>query len=98
MEIKHAKSKTKDREPSVTDNSVINALINFKLFECSKNFLNKLDATCEQVCMSTQKDTELPKYQQASTENSREKHYTELCNTKTNFNDNNNTTLSNVKI
>ena len=48
--------------------------------------------------MATQKDTELPKYQQAITENLREKNYTELCNTKTYFNDNNNTTLSNVKI
>ena len=46
-EIKYATNKTKDWEPLVTDNSVINAPGYFKLFEYGKKFLNKLDATCE---------------------------------------------------
>ena len=32
-EVKYSMNKTKDEEPSVTDNSVINAPIYFKLFE-----------------------------------------------------------------
>ena len=31
-------NKTKDEEPLVTDNSVINVLSYFKLFECSKKY------------------------------------------------------------
>ena len=46
-EEKYAKNETKDGESLVTDNSVINAPSYFKLFECSKKCLNKLDATCE---------------------------------------------------
>ena len=42
-------------------------------------------------------DTELIKYQQAHITESKENYYTELSNTITNFNDKNNTTLSNVK-
>ena len=34
-----------------TDNSVINALIYFKLFKCGKKMLKKLYATCEQAYM-----------------------------------------------
>ena len=44
---------TKDQEPSVTDNSVINVPRYFKIFECGKNFLNNLDATYERACMAT---------------------------------------------
>ena len=45
--------KTKDGAPSVTDNSVINAPIYFKLFMCGKNILKNLDAMYEQACMAT---------------------------------------------
>ena len=49
-------NKTKDEEPSVIDNSVINAPSYFKLFGCGKNFLNNLDATYERACMTTSKE------------------------------------------
>ena len=42
-------NKTKDEEPSVTDNSVINESSYFKLSKCNKNFLKNLDATYEQA-------------------------------------------------
>ena len=64
------------------NNSVINTPRYFKLFKCGRKFLNKLDATCEQACMATSKD----------------KYYTELCNTITDYNDRNNMPLSNVNI
>ena len=43
---KYAIDKTEDEEPSVIDNPVINELRYFNLFECGKNFLNKIDSTC----------------------------------------------------
>ena len=43
--VKFAKNKTKDEEPSVKDNSVINSPSYFKLFDCGKNVLSNLDAT-----------------------------------------------------
>ena len=46
-EVKYVKNKKKDEKPSVMDNSVINATRYFKLFECGKKFLNKIDTTCE---------------------------------------------------
>ena len=49
--IKYAMDETKDEEPLVTDNSVINALRYFKLFQCDKTFLTNCDATYEQACM-----------------------------------------------
>ena len=52
-EVKYAMNETKDEEPSVTDNSVINAPSYLKIFECIKNFLKNLDATYEQACMET---------------------------------------------
>ena len=48
-------NETRDEEPSVTDNLVINVPSYFKLFKCGKNFLIKLDATCERACMETPK-------------------------------------------
>ena len=59
---------TKDEEPSVTDNSVINISSYFELFECSKNFLNNLDATYERACMANPKkkwDTAKSRYGRA---------------------------------
>ena len=45
IKVKVTKNETKDEGPSVTDNSVIYALTYFKLFECVKNFLEKVDTT-----------------------------------------------------
>ena len=56
------------------NNSVINAPIYFKLLDCGKIFLNKIDAMCERACMENQKekyDTELINYQRLSTEKSK---------------------------
>ena len=36
IKAKDEKNKTKDEEPSITDNSVINACSHFKLFKCGK--------------------------------------------------------------
>ena len=61
-------NETNDEEPSVTDNSFINAPKYFKLFECGKNFLNNLDATCERAFMATLQKlwvTEVLRYGQA---------------------------------
>ena len=44
-EFKDTNNETKDEEPSVTDNSVINTPSCFKLFDCGKNFLKKI-MTC----------------------------------------------------
>ena len=61
---KYAIYETEDKDILVTDNPVINKPIYFNLFECSKQFLHKLDSTCEQTCMATSKDN----------------YYTEICN------------------
>ena len=53
-----------------------------KYLAALKNFLNKLNAICERVCMEILKD----------------EYYTELRNTTTNHNDHNNLPLSNVKV
>ena len=47
IEVKDANNEKNYEQPFVTDNSVINAPIYFKLFECGKNFLKNIDATCE---------------------------------------------------
>ena len=38
-------------EPLLTDNSSIKVLGYFKLFECGKEFFNKLDTAYEHACM-----------------------------------------------
>ena len=48
---KDAIDETDHEEPSVTDNPFINEPIYFNLFECVKNILNRLDATCKRACM-----------------------------------------------
>ena len=53
--VKDEIKETNNEEPFFTDNSVITATIYFKLFGCSKKILNKLDVTCERVCMETPK-------------------------------------------
>ena len=47
---------TKDKEPSVMDIQLINALGHFKLFKCRQEFLNNLDANYEHACMENVKD------------------------------------------
>ena len=66
----------------VTDNAVINEPRYFNLFKCGKNILNRLDATCKRECMAA----------------SRDRYYTEMFNTLTDYNDRNNTPLSNDNI
>ena len=73
---------TEYEEPLLTDNPAINKPSYFNLFKCCKNTLNKHDSTCEWACMAT----------------SKYKYYTEMCNTLTNYNDHNNTPLSNANI
>ena len=48
-EVKYTKNETKDEEPLVMDNSVINALSYFKIFKCSKNFLKNLMPRARQI-------------------------------------------------
>ena len=45
--VKHAINETKDKEPSVENNSVINAPRYSKIFKCSKTILKNLDVTYE---------------------------------------------------
>ena len=47
IKVKYANNETNNEETSVTDNSVINVPSYFKLLECGKKVLRKLDATCE---------------------------------------------------
>ena len=51
-EVKYAMNETKDEEPLVIDNFVINAPRYFKLFECGKNSLKNIDAMYERACMA----------------------------------------------
>ena len=43
--LRYATNETNDEEDSVTDHSVINAPIYFKIFRCGKKFLKNIDAT-----------------------------------------------------
>ena len=73
---------TKDEEPLVTDNPVVNEPIYFKLFKCGIKFLKHIDAICERACMTPSKD----------------KCYMEMFNTLTDYNDFKNKSLSKLKI
>ena len=53
---KYAINETENDEPLVTDNPVIKEPIYFKLFECGKDILNRLDATCERAFMTTSRE------------------------------------------
>ena len=48
---KDAKNEAEHEEIVVTDNSVLKETGYFNRFECGKNLLNKLDATCERACI-----------------------------------------------
>ena len=79
---KYVIDKTEHGEPLVTDNPVINDPRYFHLFECGKNILNRIDSMCKRACMAT----------------SRDRYYTEMFNTLTDYNDHKNTPLSNANI
>ena len=79
---KYEKNETEHEEPSVTDNPVAKEPSYFNIFRCGKNFFNDLDATCKRACMA----------------NSRDKYYTELLRTTTDFNNRNDELLSNDNI
>ena len=85
-EVKEAINKTKDEEPSGTDNPVINVPSYFKLYKCGKNFLNNLDAMYKRLWMANLQgkwDTEKLRYGWACMLDKKEKYYTELINTIT---------------
>ena len=75
-------NETEHEEPLVTNNPVIKEPRYYKPFECGKNILNSLDVTCKQACMVT----------------SRDKYYTEMYKTLTDYNGRNNAPFSNEKI
>ena len=54
---KYAIDETQHEEPSVIYNPVINEPSYFNIFECGKNILNRIYATCEQACMENSTDT-----------------------------------------
>ena len=81
-QIKYANNEAYHDEAFVADNPVVKEPSYFNTFECDKNLLNRLDATCKQVCM----------------ENSRDKYYTELLRTITYYNNCNDVSLSNDNI
>ena len=67
----------------VTDDPIfVKEPIYLNIFVCGKNLLNRIDATCEQACMAT----------------SRDKYYTELYRTITDWNDQNGASLYNENI
>ena len=73
---------TKHEEPSVTNNPFINEPSYFNIFKCGKTLLNRLDATCEQACITT----------------ARYRYSTEMYKTLTDYNDRNNEPLLNDNI
>ena len=81
-ENKYAKNEEEHEENLVTDNPVVKETIYFNIFECGKNILNRIEATCKWACM----------------ENSSDKYYNELLRTITYCNDCNYVPLSNEKI
>ena len=69
---KYANNEADHEEPTYTNYSrVIKEPIYFNIFECGKNILNRIDATCKRACTSTPRD----------------KYYTELNRTITDCND-----------
>ena len=53
IKVKDATNETKNEEPLVADNSVINTTSYLKLFDCGKTILNNVDSTYEQAFMGT---------------------------------------------
>ena len=51
---KEAKNEAEDEEPMVPDDTiVVKDPIYYNIFECGKNLLDMLDATCDRACMAT---------------------------------------------
>ena len=67
---KYTKNETDHEEPLITDNPLIKEPSYFNIFECGKNLLNGLDMTCEKACK----------------EKPRDKYYTEMLRTITDYN------------
>ena len=83
-------NETKDEEPSVPDNSIINAPSYFKIYDFGKTFLNNLDGTYGEACMATSQDNQdvaVLRYGLACMLEKKEKYLTELSNNITTFND-----------
>ena len=96
--MKWMKQRTKNLRLQIIQSSMHQAILTYSSVVKTSW---KIDATCEQVCMATPKEkyyVELLKYQWERIAESKENYYTELNNNITNFNDNNNTSLSNAKI
>ena len=80
---KYAKNKEEHEKTTITDDPiVVKEPIYFKIFRCGKNILNRIDATCERLCMETPRD----------------KYYMELYRTIKYCNDRNGAPLSNDNI
>ena len=47
---------TEHEERLFTYNTVVKDPRYYNLFECSKNLMNRLDATCKRVCMATSRE------------------------------------------
>ena len=50
---KYANNEAEYEEPTVTDDPVVKETRYFNIFECTRNILNNIEATCEQACMAT---------------------------------------------
>ena len=68
---KDANNETENEEPLGTYNPVVKDPREFNIFECGKNILNRLYVTCERAYMA----------------NSRNKYYTEMLRTITDYNE-----------
>ena len=79
---KNSKNETEHEEPLVTYNPGVKETIYFNLFECGRNLLNRLDATCEHACLA----------------NSKEKYHTEMYKNLVDYNDRNDAPLFNENI
>ena len=55
-QVKYANNQAYNEEPTVMDDPVFKEPSCFNIFECGNNFLNKLDAMCEQLCMENPRD------------------------------------------
>ena len=79
---KDARNEAENEEPMVTDDPIVfKEQIYFNTLECGKDILNRIEATCEQMCMA------IPRYKYLS-ELYRTITYCNYCNGATFLNDN----------
>ena len=58
---KDARNEAENEEPMVTDDPIVfKEQIYFNTLECGKDILNRIEATCEQMCMA------IPRYKYLS--------------------------------